>query len=297
VIAAIVPTSFTSGLYFRNLRAALAKAAPLAEAALVVDRGGVFAGVLPETCLAVFSRRQARHTTIASLNGMRTIVASVRLPRGDAPWLLPRRPNDASLAAAAGAMSLNVTAAGWRVSTGPLVWNRRSSDLYPEPGPNRVPVLCAADLDGGRLHRDRARDHLRYLELRVPSDRAVMVLTEQAVLVQRTTAPEQSRRLVATELTADMLNSWGAVVVENHVNVVRPTETVPPLLDQAALNRVLATKTLDRVLRCLSGSVAVSAYELESLPLPSAKVLREWNPLTGTALEVAVAFAYQPEPA
>lgn len=195
-------------------------------------------------------------------------------------------------------MPLNVTATGWRVSTGPLVWNRRSSDLYPEPGPNRVPVLWAADLDGGRLHRDRVRDHLRYLELRVPSDRAVMVLTEPAVLVQRTTAPEQSRRLVATELTADMLNSWGgAVVVENHVNVVRPTETVPPLLGQAALNRVLATRTLDRVLRCLSRSVAVSAYELESLPLPSAKVLREWNSLTGTALEVAVVSAYQPEPA
>lgn len=296
VIAAVVPTSFTSGLYFRNLRAVLAKTAPLTEAAFVVDRGGVFAGVLQETCLAVFSRRQARRTTIASLNGMRTSVAQVRSPRGDGPWLLPRQSDDAPLAAAAVAMPLNLTAAGWRVSTGPLVWNRRSRDLYPEPGPNRVPVLWAADLDGGRLHRDRVRDHLRYLELRVPSDRAVMMLTEPAVLVQRTTAPEQSRRLVATELTADVLSAWGgAVVVENHVNVVRPATAIPPLLDQTALNRVLATRTLDRVVRCLSGSVAVSAYELESLPLPSAEVLGMWNSLTGTALEAAVASAYRPE--
>ncbi|MGH3870850.1 MAG: Eco57I restriction-modification methylase domain-containing protein [Pseudonocardiaceae bacterium] len=298
VIAAVVPTSFTSGLYFRNLRAALATTAPLTEVAFVVDRGGVFAGVLQETCLAVFSRRQARRTTIASLHGMRTNVARVRSPRGDGPWLLPRRSDDAPLAAAAVTMPLNLTAAGWRVSTGPLVWNRRSRDLHPEPGPNRVPVLWAADLDGGHLHRDRVRDHLRYLELRVPNDRAVMMLTEPAVLVQRTTAPEQSRRLVATDLTSDVLRAWGgAVVVENHVNVVRPATATPPLLSQATLNRVLATRTLDRVMRCMSGSVAVSAYELESLPLPSAGVLQDWNSLTGTALEAAVASAYRPEPA
>lgn len=57
VIAAVVPTSFTSGLYFRNLRAVLAKTAPLTETAFAADRSGVFAGVLQETCLAMFSRR------------------------------------------------------------------------------------------------------------------------------------------------------------------------------------------------------------------------------------------------
>lgn len=85
------------------------------------------------------------------------------------------------------------------------------------------------------------------------------------------------------------------MVVENHVNVMRPTTTISPLLDQATLNRVLATRTLDRVMRCLSGSVAVSADELESLPLPAAEVLREWSSLTGTALDAAVASAYRPE--
>lgn len=50
-------------------------------------------------------------------------------------------------------------------------------------------------------------------------------------------------------------------------------------------------------MRCLSGSVAVSAYELESLPLPSAKVLRDWNTLTGTALEAAVASGHALWPA
>lgn len=296
VLAAVIPTSFTAGLYFRNLRAVIARNAPLREAAFVVARDKVFAGVLQETCLAVFSRRRCQNATISSLNGTRTNVARVKSPRGEGPWLLPRRSDDAPVAAAAIDMPLTLARAGWRASTGPLVWNRRRRDLYARPGRNRVPVLWAADFDGGVLHRDPARNHLRYLELREPSDPVVMVLTEPAVLVQRTTAPEQSRRLVASDLTAELIQQWGgAVVVENHVNVLRPT-TANPLLGHRLLARLLATSTLDKVMRCISGSVAVSAYELEALPLPAADVLGQWDTLRGESLEAAVAMTYRPGP-
>ena len=75
------------------------------------------------------------------------------------------------------------------------------------------------------------------------------------------------------------------------MNVVRPSRP-EPLLTRDTLVRVLATPTIDRVVRCLTGSVAVSAYELESLPLPDAGTLRAWNELDETALPLAVARAY-----
>jgi adenine-specific DNA-methyltransferase len=209
VLAAVIPTSFTAGRYFQNLRAVISDSAPLEEIAFVTERDGVFAGVLQETCLAVFSRQRQQHTVITSLNGSRAGVATVTPPGSAEPWLLPRRPRDVSVAAAAIAMPLTLTTAGWRASTGPLVWNRRRHDLYPRPGRNRIPIVWAADLDGGVLHRDQTRDQLRYLELTQPSDHAVMLLTQPAVLVQRTTAPEQSRRLVVTDLTPELLDEWG----------------------------------------------------------------------------------------
>ena len=58
------------------------------------------------------------------------------------------------------------------------------------------------------------------------------------------------------------------------------------------LAAVLATGELDRIIRSLAGSVAVSAYELESLPLPAAVILSSWNGLSGEALAEAVAAAY-----
>jgi hypothetical protein len=44
--------------------------------------------------------------------------------------------------------------------------------------------------------------------------------------------------------------------------------------------------------RCLSGSVAVSAYELAALPLPTPETLDEWAQLSGRDLPAAVDAGY-----
>ena len=294
VLAALVPTSFLAGRYFASLRSELAEQAPLREVTFVEERDGVFAGVLQETCLAVFSRRRSRRTAIASANGRVAAVAKVASPRGSRPWVLPRRADDAHVAAAAIAMPNTLGSVGFRVSTGPLVWNRRRPDLDCVPGNESAMVVWAADLDGGRLHRDSARDKFRWLRLR-GNDPSVLLLKETAILVQRTTAPEQNRRVVCVELTPRRLREWGrAIVVENHVNVIRPTATAEQPLSLSALAAVLSTRAMDRLARCVCGSVALSAYELEALPLPDDQILRRWESLRGKDLENAVAAAYRP---
>jgi len=297
VLAALVPTSFLAGRYFENLRNVLAKDAPLRALGFVDDRSGSFAGVLQETCLATFTRKRVRRTNITNISNSVTDVATVGSPRLASPWLLPRQGDDAPVAASAIRMRRSLASAGWKVSTGPLVWNRRKEDLSAHPGPSRVPVLWAADIDGGEVHRDKARSAVRYLSLR-KNDEQVMVLDQPAVLVQRTTAPEQNRRLVAAYLSPNILASWGGrVVVENHVNVLRPAAGAKQsAITAEVLIALLATDTFDRLLRCLTGSVAVSAYELEALPLPADRVLRSWVDLLDepVAFARAVASSYRP---
>lgn len=294
VLGALVPTSFTAGRYFTNLRAELARVAPLRDTTFVAERAGVFAGVLQETCLAVFAKTRSRRTSIASVNGYVSEVAKVPTPRGAGPWVLPRRSDDAHVAAAATKMRQTLGAVGWRCSTGPLVWNRRKADLFAESGDQRAPVIWAADLDGGLLHRDPCRDHRRFLALHGGKDRSTNVLSSPALLVQRTTAAEQTRRIVCAELTDTALDAWGgSVVVENHVNVLRPRDvTSEGPLSQATLAAVLGTQSIDRLVRCMSGSVALSAYELEALPLPDDDVLAGWERLRGAELGRAVAASY-----
>ncbi|QZQ53712.1 Eco57I restriction-modification methylase domain-containing protein (plasmid) [Curtobacterium sp. TC1] len=293
VLSALVPTSFAAGLYQHRLRGYLSEQAPLRSVAFVLDRSGSFTGVLQETCLAVFHRQRHRKTTVSRVNGHIEPVASIAPPKGEGPWLIPRDPADAVTAAAAAQLPLTLSAAGYRASTGPLVWNRRREHIHARPGKARRVILWGADIDGGAVRCAPARNPQRYLALQNDRDIEVMTLTAPAVLVQRTTAPEQIRRLVPAELTSETLKELGgSVVIENHVNVLLPT-TPNPLLSRGAVARILATRTLDRVMRCLSGTVAVSSYELAALPLPDAEVLATWEDLTGDELEAAVAKAYR----
>lgn len=289
VLGALVPTSFTAGKYFAPLRDRLSSKVRLQSVAFVEGRSGVFSAVLQETCLAVFGRKRTRRTVVASMGDNLTDIATVDTPLGPKPWLVPRRSDLAAVAVAARAMPLTLRDAGWSASTGPLVWNRRKEDLGPEGG---TAVVWASDIVNGVVKPTDARRNLRTIRLLSDVDRQTMLLDRPAILVQRTTAPEQQRRLVVAALDAEDLKVWGgAVVVENHVNVLRPIGA--PLVSQRVLAEVLATKTLDAVARCISGSVALSAFELESLPLPNPDVLAEWESLTGPELERAVDDAYR----
>ena len=120
-----------------------------------------------------------------------------------------------------------------------------------------------------------------------------MLLSEPAVLVQRTTAPEQARRLTSVHLTAEHLEEFGgSVVIENHVNVLRPTSP-KPALSMGLLSRLLESAALDAVARCISGSVALSAFELSALPLPAAETLASWETLSNNELAHAVSREYR----
>ncbi len=151
--------------------------------------------------------------------------------------------------------------------TGPLVWNRHKARLHDTPKPGRVPVVWAESVtpDGRFILRATKRNHRAWFEPRGADD--PNLVDRPCVLVQRTTAKEQHRRLIAAEMPPSVFGRPKLVAVENHLNMVRPIGRRPkvPLHVVAAF---LATEAADRVLRCINASVAVSASELGAMPLP-----------------------------
>lgn len=94
------------------------------------------------------------------------------------------------------------------------------------------------------------------------------------MLLQRTTAKEQPHRLIAAELPQSFIDQYGAVTIENHLNMIVPILPEPPVNTQT-LAAFLNSSAADRAFRCISGTVAVSAYELEAMPLPPAAALTD----------------------
>jgi adenine-specific DNA-methyltransferase len=308
VIAYVTPTSFLAGQYFKNLRDLIGREAPPATIDIVSARKGVFEDVLQETLLATYRKGAGPgHVTVSEITPIDggEIVADpageIRLPPDRSqPWLLPRGRSEAPLVARLTAMPHRLCDWGYGVSTGPLVWNRHKDQLVCAPGPGRHPLIWAEAItaDGRFVFQAERRGHAPYFEVQRGDD--WLMVRKPCVLVQRTTAKEQARRLIAAALPTEFLAAHGAVVVENHLNMLRPINKAPAVHAEVLAAFVNSAAT-DRAFRCVSGSVAVSAYELEGLPLPPPEALGELGRLVaGSAeracIEAACARLYGEEP-
>lgn len=278
LIAYLTPTSVLGGQYYAALRHLLATEAPPSSIDFVHARRGVFEDVLQETLLALYGKGhnnatfQVHYLHLENERETRLVRnGKVGLPKnGGAPWLAPREPDHVGLIKATEGMPTRLSDLGYYVSTGPLVWNRFKEQMRDRTGNDVFPLIWAEAVtpDGSFIFRAEKRSHTPYFKMQ--SGDSWLLVDQECVLVQRTTAKEQARRLIAAILPQSFINLHGGAVIENHLNMVR---SKAPKVTPATVAAILNSDIVDQVFRCISGSVAVSAFELESIPLPSAKAL------------------------
>jgi adenine-specific DNA-methyltransferase len=281
VIAYVTPTSFLAGEYFKSLRSLLAREAPPAAIDFITARRGVFEDVLQEALLATYCKGSfANGTPIHYLGVTSDLSAGIThagrfvVPSAaEKPWLVPRLPEHQALVDRLTAMPSRLSDWGYQVSTGPLVWNRFKTQLRSITGKDIFPLVWAEAVAGPNrfIHRAEKRSHEPYFYTRAKDE--WLKVSVPCVLVQRTTAKEQPRRLIAAEMPLSFIREHGAVIVENHLNMIKPIAGKQTKVSTAALSALMNSGIADAAFRCISGSVAVSAFELEALPLPSADAM------------------------
>jgi adenine-specific DNA-methyltransferase len=281
LIAYVTPTSMLGGEYFRALRCLLAREAPLVSIDFIEQRAGVFESVLQETMLAVYRKGTSRRSVFVHFLDFRD-EASCRVLRGGRyeilsgarePWLLPRSIGHCALVHRLAEMPTRLSDYGYGVSTGPLVWNRHKPQFRHKQEKGAYPVIWAEAVSSAGRFAWRA-DKVNHEPWFLPREKDQWVISRRGcVLVQRTTAKEQKRRLIAAELPESFVAQHRGVIVENHLNMVRAI--VPnPSTSSATIAVLLNSDLVDAAFRCINGSVAVSAFELEALPLPSVEQMR-----------------------
>jgi hypothetical protein len=94
-------------------------------------------------------------------------------------------------------------------------------------------------------------------------------------LLQRVTSNEQPKRLVAAAVPEGILDKYGGFVGENHT-VILEQVAPDPVLPPVQLAQLLATPTIYRYFRCISGAINVSSFELNQLCLPNPNRLKKF---------------------
>lgn len=284
VISYLTPTSFLGGQYFMALRNLLTTETCPVAFDFVADRDGVFDDVLQETLLTSFkvtAEGQPARVSLVVPKGLNAAkiekIGDVSVQPGGAPWLLPRTPRDASFLAQIHQMPTRLADLGFAVSTGQLVWNRHKDQLRQVHEKGALPLVWAESITPeGFAFSAARRGHVPFIL--VKKEQPHLITKTECVLVQRTTSKEQDRRLLAAILPASFLKEHGGAVIENHLNMVYPNRKATAV-SPATISVLLNSKAVDRAFRCISGSVAVSAYELNSIPLPSPEQLVELEKL------------------
>jgi adenine-specific DNA-methyltransferase len=281
IIGFVTPTSFLSGEYFKKLRIVIRSKATPIETDFITFRKGVFDGVLQETMLAVYKKsviddsKVLVNQLVTPKNGELELQSSGSFQLShdnSAPWILPRAPYQARIVRSLNKMHHNLKSWGYQVSTGPLVWNRHKKQLTDNTSPNTYPIVWseAISQDGCFKLKSEKRNHKQNFRFQAGDE--WLVTKAECILLQRTTAKEQEKRLVAALLPSSLIRRNKGVVIENHLNMILPL-TKEPEVELAVLTFFLNSKAANDSFRTISGSVAVSAYELESLPLPDLRSL------------------------
>jgi adenine-specific DNA-methyltransferase len=278
-IALITPTSFLSGQYFSPLRKYLAAKTRVHQIDLVEKRQGVFVYVEQETAVTVLQRipkTAARNVpanvfAIGSRSGAE-LVGSASIPVDGSLWILPRAKTDAPLLKLFATCKHTLASYGYETGIGLFVphRNKRRTRRFRRRNLRAFPLLWSTDISrSGSLQFERQRHTKRFVLIPQRGDDVVNRLP--AVALQRTTAKDDARRLVAATVEQEFVSKYGGYIGENHVVFLFETEKA--LCDIRLLAQILRCKTVDRIFRCMSGSVAVSTSELAALPLPNPTIV------------------------
>ena len=184
---------------------------------------------------------------------------------------------------------------GFEILTGGVVWNRdkrrrfKSHKKSPK-GRYLYPLIWSdcISLNGiFDFHRAARRVNLGMF-VETP-DNSSDVLRKPGIVVKRTSNGSQSRRLYTAPIPSRFVKEYNGYLGENHVYIIVPTKRTNCTL--AKLSRILNSATVDSVYRCMSGSSAVSKYELDRLPIPDLDLMSDKS-ITGPKLETSIRYGY-----
>jgi adenine-specific DNA-methyltransferase len=278
----IVPRSMLSGLYFQNLRRMIEQRTNLEELSLLAERKNVFPQVLQGTMILVF--RKPADTAANADRNVRTGIIRTAAELGNGG------PAHVTATASQVARRLNGTTV-WFVSdqertyslldkiigrhpllggpvvacparTGPIVWNRVKPLLRPRPGEGRLPLVWATDVGRCRFALATAGD-ARPAYLEETAKVRDLATVGPSLLIQRVTADEQARRIVASR---SGLPTRQRYFVENHLNLLQPAPAAR--IDLGYLLGVLSSDVVEFLFRSMNGNTQVSVTELNLLPVP-----------------------------
>jgi adenine-specific DNA-methyltransferase len=282
LITFIMPESFRSGLYFKNLRKFLISNTSLNKIVLINSRTGIFNDVLQGLGIFQFQKTREKKNETESeiyiinsnddLSSKQIDNFSVRESKiiyfhdQETYFVFGENKKSYQIFAKVQLKSIPFQdfVIGLEVTTGHIVWNRLKELLKDGKSAsltkNDYPLIYSDNYDSFTFNFKGKSNRKRYITMTKKISNFLM--KKPVILVKRVTAKEQTQRIIATLIPVSLSNFF----IENHSNIISSASW--NFIDQLCILGYLNSSIANYLFTLLNGNTQVSATELRVLPFP-----------------------------
>ncbi len=287
-MAAIVPRSFTSGLYFKDFRRYMRRNMSLDQIHIFQKRDKVFkkSAVLQENIICYWTKqRQKPYIKISSSIGYADLKKAntadypaeriIDALTGHKIIRIPETPEDAGALRIVEHWPSDFQKNNYFISTGPVVEYRMREHitrLNKNAKINKaIPLLKMHNIQPFKSHwtgHDRKDVCFKFFE----GHEKYTLKNQVYVMLRRFSSKDERRRLVASVHNPDTIKShW--IAMENHVNYIGSGDGPLEIAEAYGLAALFNSTLMDKYFRCLSGNTQVNATEIKLMKMPSRKTI------------------------
>lgn len=301
LLSVIIPTSLYTSRNYEKIRHRITQTGHVSGIIWLANRKGVFHDVLQEISvitLACGQPSQKGKILVRSLQkGFKSnfsIYLSAR--QGKAAWAIPKSRKQAELLSVIEKGPFRMADYGYKVRIGHLVWNRDSRkryDRYPSGGEEKgvYPIIWPFHITSkgefSFLHPQKNKKE-RFVKM---GKGAGGVVFGSSIVMKRTRPSDFDNFLLCCAVPETFMNKYRGFVGENHV-IILEKQPDTNALEPALFCRVLNSEPVNLAYRCFSGTISVSRYGLENLPLPDPVQVKK-GLIDGLDINTAVYLSYR----
>ncbi len=280
----IIPRSWTSGEYFKAFRYYFLSKGKLEHIHLFVSRDKVFSQeqVLQETIIIKVQKtneiRENVVITSSQCNGDFSDITRITVPyssvvTGKSLYVfLPTNEAEISTIQKINRYTHTLPEVGYRMRTGIVVDFRQRNELREQPGDHIIPLFYSQHIKDGRVNHEESGKDADWI---IDSKPGLIQPNENYVFCKRFTAKEERRRLQCGIYLSEDFPQYEYIGTQNKINYVNRVDKNPLASDEAYGIYALLNSTLfDQYYRILNGSTQVNSTEVNSIPVPSAEVIK-----------------------
>ena len=300
VLSVIIPTSLYTSRNYAKMRHRITQIGRVSGIVWLANRKGVFHDVLQEISvmtIACDQRSQKRKTLVRSLQKGFESNFSTYIParQGKEAWAIPKTRRQAELLNTIEKVPFRMADYGYRIRIGHLVWNRDSRKRYDRcPRSNKergiYPIIWPFHITSrGEFSFLSPRENKKERFVKMGKG-ASGVVCGPSVVMKRTRPSDFDNFLLCCVVPDIFINKYGGFVGENHVIILEKRSDTGAFAP-ALLCRVLNSEPVNLAYRCFSGTISVSRYGLEHLPLPDPAKVQQ-GLVDGFDINTAVHLSY-----